>query len=186
MSATDELRRLLDERGVEHEDDEDVTRFFGPNGFEVVMQEDIDGKLDCLTSLYLTPAQAIAASLGESMTDTEKAALERRIDELCEQVERLHADQAHWELGNCPSCPNIADLQEALEQNDKLRKFAAHMANALGIDREWCDTSWCDTDCMVEFGCQPAYCGGETRCPAWAKLRELGVNDERRANGMEA
>ena len=83
------------------------------------------------------------------MTDTEKAALERRIDELCAEVEkyrsardasvdlatktidrireleaeveRLHADQAHWELGNCPSCPNIADLQEALEQNAKLR-----------------------------------------------------------------
>ena len=56
------------------------------------------------------------------MTDTEKAALERRIDELCAEVERLHADQAHWELGNCPSCPNIADLQEALEQNAKLRE----------------------------------------------------------------
>ena len=56
----------------------------------------------------------------------EKAALERRIDELCAEVERLHADQAHWELGNCPSCPNIADLQEALEQNDKLRNILAH------------------------------------------------------------
>ena len=54
------------------------------------------------------------------MTDTEKAALERRIDELCAEVERLHADQAHWELGNCPGNPNIADLQEALEQNAKL------------------------------------------------------------------
>lgn len=64
MSATDLLRELLDERGVEWEDDENVTRFFGPDGFEVVMQEDIDGKLDCLTPLYLTPEQAIAATLG--------------------------------------------------------------------------------------------------------------------------
>lgn len=64
MTATDELRKLLDERGVEHEDDEDVTRFFGPDGFEVVMQEDIDDKLDCLTPIYLTPAQAIEATLG--------------------------------------------------------------------------------------------------------------------------
>lgn len=61
--------------------------------------------------------------LGESMTDTEKAALERRIDELCAEVERLHADQAHWELGNCPSCPNVVSLQEALEQNAKLREL---------------------------------------------------------------
>ena len=60
-------------------------------------------------------------------TDTEKAALERRIDELCAEVERLHADQAHWELGNCPSCPNIADLQEALEQNAKLRELVDYM-----------------------------------------------------------
>lgn len=57
------------------------------------------------------------------MTDTEKAALERRIDELCAEVERLRADQAHWELGNCPSCPNVVSLQEALEQNAKLREL---------------------------------------------------------------
>ena len=60
-------------------------------------------------------------SKGDLMTDTEKATLERRIDELCQENERLHADQAHWELGNCPSCPNIADLQEALDENAKLR-----------------------------------------------------------------
>ena len=51
---------------------------------------------------------------------SEKAALEWRIDELCAEVERMHADQAHWELGNCPSCPNVVSLQEALEQNSKL------------------------------------------------------------------
>ena len=61
------------------------------------------------------------------MTDTEKAALERRIDELCAEVERLHADQAHWELGNCPSCPNVVSLQEALEQNAKLREQVDYM-----------------------------------------------------------
>ena len=62
-------------------------------------------------------------SKGDLMTDTEKATLERRIDELCQENERLHADQAHWELGNCPSCPNIADLQEALDENAKLREL---------------------------------------------------------------
>lgn len=59
--------------------------------------------------------------------EAEKAVLERRIDELCAEVERLHADQAHWELGNCPSCPNIADLQEALEQNAKLQELLDYM-----------------------------------------------------------
>lgn len=57
------------------------------------------------------------------MTDTEREALCTRIDELCAEVERLHADQAHWELGNCPSCPNVVSLQEALDQNAKLREM---------------------------------------------------------------
>ena len=68
-----------------------------------------------------------------------------------------------------------ATLSRLESENAKLRELATCMAQALGIDSEWCDTSWCDTDCMVEFGCQPACCGGETRCPAWARLRELGV-----------
>lgn len=70
------------------------------------------------------------------------------------------------------------ELRRMLDENAKLREFAAHIANALGIDREWCDTSWCDTDCMIEFGCKTALCGGETRCPAWMIMRELGVEAE--------
>lgn len=42
---------------------------------------------------------------------------------LCAEVERLHADQAHWELGNCPQCPNIVSLQEKMDENDKLREL---------------------------------------------------------------
>ncbi len=61
------------------------------------------------------------------MNDMEKDALERRIDELCQEVNQLKADSIHWELGNCPKCPNVADLQEALEQNVKLRKLGWDM-----------------------------------------------------------
>lgn len=57
----------------------------------------------------------------------ERDALERRIDELCAEVERLHAEQVYWELGNCPNCPNIVSLQEALENNDNLRKLVLNM-----------------------------------------------------------
>lgn len=46
---------------------------------------------------------------------------------LRKENERLHADQAHWELGNCPSCPNVVSLQEALEQNAKLRELAQRL-----------------------------------------------------------
>lgn len=28
----------------------------------------------------------------------------------------------HYELEHCPACKNVADLQEALEENSKLRK----------------------------------------------------------------
>ena len=113
------------------------------------------------------------------MTDTEKAALERRIDELCQEnerlrnqlhdqqdtaehnfvrnareyrrvcvendklhdeVERLRADQAHWELGNCPSCPNVVSLQEALEQNAKLRELGGFMLRCMkrNSDCDYC------------------------------------------------
>ena len=56
------------------------------------------------------------------MSDT--ADLKAEVILLRKENKELRADQAHWELGNCPSCPNIADLQEALEQNAKLRELA--------------------------------------------------------------
>ena len=46
---------------------------------------------------------------------------------LRKENKELRADQAHWELGNCPNCPNVADLQEALEQNGKLRELAQRL-----------------------------------------------------------
>lgn len=75
------------------------------------------------------------------MSEKEKTALERRIDELCAEVERLRADQAHWELGNCPNCPNVVSLQEALEQNAKLREQTELLVTLLRND---CDieASW--------------------------------------------
>ncbi len=42
---------------------------------------------------------------------------------LRKENKELRADRAHWELGNCPSCPNVVSLQEALEQNAKLREL---------------------------------------------------------------
>lgn len=66
-------------------------------------------------------------------------ALERRIDELCAEVERLRQENQsigmaayevgyrngsiHYELEHCPACKNIADLQEALEENAKLQEL---------------------------------------------------------------
>lgn len=74
------------------------------------------------------------------MTDTEREALCARIDELCAEVERLRQENqsismaayevgykngsVHYELEHCPACKNVADLQEALDENAKLRELA--------------------------------------------------------------
>ena len=88
------------------------------------------------------------------VTDTEREALCARIDELCAEVERLHADQAHWELGNCPSCPNVVSLQEALDQNAKLREQVDYMAPLA-----WYAASERERDCMRELGIELGFKG---------------------------
>lgn len=74
---------------------------------------------------------------------------------------------------------DVTDLKAEVlllrKENKELREFAAHMANALGIDSEWCDPEWCDSDCMDEFKCRPTGDNGEIRCPAWVRLNELVV-----------
>lgn len=97
---------------------------------------------------------------------------------LHDEVERLHADQAHWELGNCPSCPNVADLQEALEQNAKLREQTELLVTLLRND---CDieASWDGLRKFWYIGLTESGCLMRDRaCKAEAentKLRELVV-----------
>jgi hypothetical protein len=58
-------------------------------------------------------------------------------------------------------------------ENAKLRKLAAKMARALGVNSEWCDR-----DCAREFDCNEM-----DECPIEVSMRELGVEvvmDERR------
>lgn len=66
MSATDELRRLLDERGVEYDGSFGVTEFYGEDGSAIVAcnskSKDKDGVL--YVHAYLTPEQAVEATLG--------------------------------------------------------------------------------------------------------------------------
>lgn len=87
------------------------------------------------------------------MPDTEKEALCARIDELCAEVERLRQENQsigmaayevgyrngsiHYELEHCPACKNIVDLQEALEENAKLRELATYALRH--IVEVWCD-----------------------------------------------
>ena len=37
----------------------------------------------------------------------------------------------NYELNHCPSCPNLVSLQEALDENAKLRKLANRMLGSI-------------------------------------------------------
>ena len=66
---------------------------------------------------------------------------------LRKENKELRSDQAHWELGNCPSCPNVVSLQEALEQNAKLREQVDYMTPIA-----WYVASERERDRMLELG----------------------------------
>lgn len=69
MSATDELRRMLDERGVEWSATDTyrllVTSWNDASGHSWAFVEHKDGNFSKLTAYHLTPEQAIAATLGK-------------------------------------------------------------------------------------------------------------------------
>ena len=76
MSATDELRRLLDERGIEYAESQDRFRIrFRFNYCEACGDylNEIEVMGACITASksYLTPEQAIAATLGGGECEVE-------------------------------------------------------------------------------------------------------------------
>jgi hypothetical protein len=74
MTATEELRRLLDERGVEHYDRFDVTEWVGSDG-EICHTSAIYSNRATVLVLRkcTTPEQAIAATLGAGTCKLESA-----------------------------------------------------------------------------------------------------------------
>ena len=68
MSATDELRRMLDERGVEWTKPKSATEFmqttFLCNGWGIEVLERNIGLCVTATNIFDTPEQAISATLG--------------------------------------------------------------------------------------------------------------------------
>lgn len=87
MSATDELSRLLDERGVEYDGSFGVTEFYGEDGSAIVAcnskSKDKDGVL--YVHAYLTPEQAVEATLGSDLK-AENAKLRELVRELFDYV----------------------------------------------------------------------------------------------------
>ena len=106
MTATDELRRMLDERGVEWDGEsyESVT-FWNEETNLAVASDDRDGKL--WMSLRVTPEQAIEATLGRGTCHNAAPAY---LDFLCSECGfvHYHSDENDDGEGNnwhyCPNC----------------------------------------------------------------------------------
>lgn len=118
MTATDELRALLDERGVEWMDDSYAqlwcTVWHGQDGKQWRMTENRSGMLTELKAWQTTPAQAIAATLGRGTC--KKVYLVETSDDLIESwypiAVYLHRESAE-------------DCAEALrKEEDGIRQFA--------------------------------------------------------------
>ena len=93
MSATDELRRLLDDRGVKWRTDLSVTNkvewtIWPSPWFREVWAKEIDGRVSIFNA-PMTPAQAIEATLGSDL-QAENAKLKElvRVMAYCMQCER--------------------------------------------------------------------------------------------------
>lgn len=116
MTATDELRALLDERGVEWEDFDGEPTWAGGDGRMYYARQEFTfaGLTGNVTVYHLTPAQAIAATLG--LGTCRKVYLVETSDDLLESwypiAVYLHRESAE-------------DCAEALrKEEDGIRQFA--------------------------------------------------------------
>lgn len=116
MTATDELRRLLDDRGVEWEafdDFEQTTQWSTCNGAFVYWARELDGKLLVETtaptkcSASCTPEQAVKVTVGRG---TCKNTAPSYLDFLCSECGFVNYrnDENFMDGGNdwhyCPNC----------------------------------------------------------------------------------
>ena len=113
MSATDELRRLLDERGIEWNkphvgNNKQWTFWSGADGLDFVANEDACGHV--WLGMSLTPAQAVEATLGRG-TCTMVVDNHHRVDAVettwgcvCSACGGFHKFNHGEKWAFCPSC----------------------------------------------------------------------------------
>lgn len=140
MTATDELRRMLDERGIEHDDYDPDPRYSGPTSDRKTewdgasFREWPNGTIR-FGAKGTTPAQAIAATVGRCETmelwpEWEQVLFANVSDEVAQDSlnECVHEllDKAATLGRSCESCPEmdnpdsyIRHLQSALKWHDE-------------------------------------------------------------------
>lgn len=137
MSATDELRQLLDERNVEWwkpyeptASDERWTHWRSSDGALVTALEYGDGRV--ALSMVLAPEQAITATMASDEIEVLNNELydhEKMNEHICDQLARV---KGH--------------LAEAHERNDKLRTLAGALLDCSrdGLYTDELPCQWCD------------------------------------------
>lgn len=87
MTATEELRRLLDERGVEYLASEDnTTIYYADSGYRYTYNVNHDSGWAQLYGYHLTPAQVIEATLGPLTEKVTEQAANDTDAETCRKV----------------------------------------------------------------------------------------------------
>ena len=104
MSATDELRRLLDERGVEHYDGTEMTLWLKDGmGYRASADEGLNGYIQ-LHLWCTTPEQAVEATLGDvphlPYFWTHDGALHIELPKLPESISVCLPEQRDREVGS--------------------------------------------------------------------------------------
>lgn len=111
-SATDELRRLLDERGVEHRFNERTKvfewHFDGTDGEGSAHATEVDGGINII-ACSLTPQQAIDATLGRgtchAVFEVDAMSEDERIGEyVCSECGETFGDGRDQRPRYCPNC----------------------------------------------------------------------------------
>lgn len=159
MSATDELRKLLDERGVDWRrwsgNSKRKTQWFMPNsnigsdmpgGYCVTVSEHKDGTL-YFNSMIAAPEQAIAATLGERSKTNQNGVT----------AEQVMAIVGRYQPAYCPYTNGRFDWQGIADELNALSLNNQSMSESLS-ERGTCKnkatslrTFWCDCcDCALE------------------------------------
>lgn len=171
MSATEELRRLLDERGVRHEKaEDDTTIYYDSDGNRYTYNVNPESGWAQLFGYNLTPEQAIAATLGEVRAGSSRF--------------ELTAEQVHEAIFNGSSYASF-DGAKYYADGIGMQAIADELNAALGGSE--CEQVLADCDdglmppftahcskCKTEWGFTPKFC---PECGA----KVTGVRDERKA-----
>ena len=138
MSATEELRRLLDERGVEwrrtphySSESQDNETIFEGNGIEWYANDHMNGRLGLRALRYeVTPEQAIEATLGSDLK-AENAKLRELVRDMYACIS--HANEQDWfyferdKLGCGMSCTVNGEACGLCALADRMRELGVEV-----------------------------------------------------------